>query len=901
MLIRRSRRRARAPKLLASLVALAACLLVVPATPAFALVPPVAGQPDLSPNNPRTNALLEASTDVTDTGENDVAGVNFAWTLDRAGDICALPSDESIPAASPSTQQDSLDLSQPVQTSNCSGTDLGQTNIGRDDIVQVTVTPHDGDGSGLPMSNSVTVQNTPPSAAPFTVTPAGPKTNQTVTAETPVTDADGDLVRAAVTWTVTRGPNTCQVRQTPTGPAASGSTLGDTLDLSQTYAASGCTGASPPASMNPSDGDTIAASITPTDGTDEGAPVSDDDVVGNSAPTADAKSAEINEDTPTTFTLSGVDPDGDLLTFRISQLPTSGDLYDGAGTGGHHIAAADLTPTYTVQDGAHQVTYVPAANSNGSDSFAYVASDGPADSPSATASITVDPVNDAPAAHADSAGPIQGGGSVLIDVASNDSAGPNEPGQNLTVSSTSLVVGGTAVVEGNAVRYTADGGYSGTGGFDYQVCDDGSPSLCAAGHASVTVTAATNADVSITKTGPASVRAGQNFSYTITVDNSGPAAATGVVATDHLPPGMAFVGVTAPGSYDANTRDVTWNLGTVPAPQAPIVLTLTVTADSQQLSPYDNAATVASTSSDPAPANNQSASVHTTIVVRDIVYVSNRDGGDLDLFEAYQDGTGTVNVTASSQACDRYPAWSPDGTKIAFASSRSVSATAPCTGNMDIYVMNADGTNVTQLTNAPLLDVQPTWSPTGLQIAYSGQASSSKVNLYSTSATTLAAPVKLTKKLCGDGARGCAPDWSPNGSTLVFVRQCVAVNGCPTTAEIFTMPAAGGAMTQLTSNGVDEGSPAWSPDGTRIAMYRYDGTDNEIAMMNADGRRQAFLTADPANDIDPAWLAGGSGFVYSSTRSGNGDITLRTLASPGTPGNVSANAGADTDPDMRIP
>ena len=109
---------------------------------------------------------------------------------------------------------------------------------------------------------------------------------------------------------------------------------------------------------------------------------------------------------------------------------------------------------------------------------------------------------------------------------------------------------------------------------------------------------------------------------------------------------------------------------------------------------------------------------------------------------------------------------------------------------------------------------------------------------------------------------------------------------------------------KLTNNAVDEGSPTWSPNGLRILMYRHDGRDNEIAMMNATGTRQTFLTADPANDLDPAWVpvpGGGvpSEVVYSSNRVANNEITLRDLALPGSVTNASNDAGADTDPDYR--
>ena len=115
---------------------------------------------------------------------------------------------------------------------------------------------------------------------------------------------------------------------------------------------------------------------------------------------------------------------------------------------------------------------------------------------------------------------------------------------------------------------------------------------------------------------------------------------------------------------------------------------------------------------------------------------------------------------------------------------------------------------------------------------------------------------------------------------------------------------AAGAAVKQTFSALVAGPPTWSPNGLRILMYRYDGRDNEIAMMNANGTRQTFLTADPASDLDPSWVpvpGGGvpSKVVYSSNRVANNEITLRDLAVPGSVTNTTNDAGADTDPDYR--
>src|SRR5207248_6509283 len=121
----------------------------------------------------------------------------------------------------------------------------------------------------------------------------------------------------------------------------------------------------------------------------------------NHAPTAAAQSVSLNQDTTSTITLTGSDPDSDPLRFKVTSLPASGKLYDGTGTAGHLIVAGDLP--YALTGTFDKATYQPNAGYSGPDSFQFKANDGQLDSTAAaTVSLTLSHVNAAPVASAQS-------------------------------------------------------------------------------------------------------------------------------------------------------------------------------------------------------------------------------------------------------------------------------------------------------------------------------------------------------------------------------------------------------------------------------------------------------------------------------------------------------------------
>lgn len=257
-----------------------------------------------------------------------------------------------------------------------------------------------------------------------------------------------------------------------------------------------------------------------------------------------------------------------------------------------------------------------------------------------------------------------------------------------------------------------------------------------------------------------------------------------------------------------------------------------------------------------------------------IVFVSNRDGND-ELYMMDYDGYNQTRLTFNQEK-DYMPAWSadtqtiaythyadqraglyllnpfegerklvydkgtsfganfsPDGSKMVFCSTEDES-------NSEIYVSNADGSNIRRLTYNRAIDTAPSWSPTGREIAFtSDRLGSPQIYVMDAEGTNV-------RRVSFGGNYHDAPAWSPTGDRIAYVSRVRAI------FDLYILNLRSNQIIKLTEGFSRNESPAWSPDGRHLVFSSSRTGTIQLYSIDYDGANLKRLTSTGENKL-PDW------------------------------------------------
>lgn len=244
-----------------------------------------------------------------------------------------------------------------------------------------------------------------------------------------------------------------------------------------------------------------------------------------------------------------------------------------------------------------------------------------------------------------------------------------------------------------------------------------------------------------------------------------------------------------------------------------------------------------------------------------IAFMSLRDGSG-DIFVMERDGSNPVNLTPDTAWLDGEPAWSPDGTRVAFIRQLP----PPASSTPDIYVLNTADMSVTQLTYDG--GHKPSWSPDGARIAFETSRDGNS-EIYAMDADG-SNPVNLTNHDAND----YEPAWSPDGTQIAIATERDG------NVEVYVMNADGSNATNVTNDPATDGSPDWSPDGTRIVFWSSRTPQGGLYIMGADGSNPTLLISQECI-FDPKWSPDGLQIAFAGYCGSPGGYEILVLQADG--------------------
>jgi TolB protein len=235
-----------------------------------------------------------------------------------------------------------------------------------------------------------------------------------------------------------------------------------------------------------------------------------------------------------------------------------------------------------------------------------------------------------------------------------------------------------------------------------------------------------------------------------------------------------------------------------------------------------------------------------------IIFVS-KMGGNKELFLMDYDGRNVTQVT-HHQSIILSPRVSPDGSRVVFTSYKL--------GNPDLFLKDLRTGAERRVSSFPGINISPAWSPDGKRLALT-LSKDGNPEIY-----TMNPDGSDLVRLTNNPAIDVSPTWSPDGQKIAFVSSR---GGNP---QIYIMEANGQKVQRLTFEGTYNTHPSWSPRGDRIAFDANLGGGRNICTIHPDGTDLRVLTANLGRCEMPSWSPDGRHLVFSSDRDGGPHIFL---------------------------
>jgi Tol biopolymer transport system component len=224
------------------------------------------------------------------------------------------------------------------------------------------------------------------------------------------------------------------------------------------------------------------------------------------------------------------------------------------------------------------------------------------------------------------------------------------------------------------------------------------------------------------------------------------------------------------------------------------------------------------------------------------------DESNAEIYIMNADCTGLTRLT-NNFYYDGVPSCSVDGAIIVFESRRD--------GNSEIYSMNQSGGNQNNLTTNTAEDKSPSISRDGSTIVFISNRNDNQYDIY----TMRSSDGGNLQRLTYDGNK-LKPFWSPNGRQIVYESN----------NDIYVMNADGSGQTPLTTDSADDGWPAWSPNGAKIAFVSERDGNREVYIMDKNGGNQTKISCSINHDSYPAWSPDSQTVIFESMRDGDYEI-----------------------------